>query len=100
MANIFTTKPLQIDTTMVSGFNAQIGGNGKPISAYKVEWFNPAAAGDTFSITELVSGRILHQGQCESNSQSQVWDFARPLVLPRSSDWKVTISSGKLLIWY
>lgn len=71
------------------------------LRVWKVEWFNPAATTDTFSINEATSNAIRLQGKCEVAGQSQVFDFsAQPLVLSMSSDWNATVTSGTLYLWY
>lgn len=103
MANSLGTNPIIIDTTLVTAFNASqsTASTRKPLRVRKIEWFNPAATTDTFSITENVSGKKLLEGKCEVAAQSQIFDFAsKALILPQTSDWKATITSGTLYIWY
>jgi len=95
MANDLNARPIRIDTTFATG--AQLG---RVAKVRKVYWFQPATTSDTFSITEKVSGKTLLQGKAEAALQSQVFDFAsKPLILPKSSDWNVSITSGTLFIY-
>src|SRR5690348_15760859 len=95
MANILTTRPLQIDTAMGASFN-----NGasvpKPLRVTKLYWLNPTTVGHTLVITDA-GGNLLFSGKCEVAGQAVIHNFT-PTV--RWKDFKVTtIGSGTLFIY-
>ncbi len=99
MANILTQNPIRVDTAMVSSWKTQIAasnGTFQDLRVEKIEWKSPVTAADTFFIEDQNAYSLL-QGTCETNGQSQIWDWtAKP---KRWQDFTVTqISSGVLLI--
>ncbi|MGH9404412.1 MAG: hypothetical protein ACRD3D_01090 [Terriglobia bacterium] len=99
--NLVSGSPLYVDTSIA-------GGAGLPVQtdALKVLWYNPTAAGATFSVTRKSDGKVLLQGYATAANQSQFFDLNADqrglLNLPPASsgDWNVTISSGALLMYY
>lgn len=91
-------------TSQSAAFNANqsSGATKKDIKVYKIYWFRPATTSDTFTLVENISGKTLEQGQCETSDVSQTMEFPteKPLILPLSSDWYATCTSGTLYIYH
>lgn len=67
-----------------------------PIFVTQVYWLAPAAAADTFSITDG-TGTVFSTGVCEVDGQSQVFPFDPPKSI---SDFTVgTLDSGKIYLY-
>jgi len=92
MANDLATRPIKVDTVMGAG-----AGLGRPLKVTSVYWFNPTSVGDTFTIIDPVSSKVLLQGRAEADAQSQIFDFAAP------QDWRdfrvSALVSGILFIY-
>lgn len=97
MANNFSYNPIVVDTTFSSG-----PGTGGTILVYKVYWYNPTAAADTFTITDASTGATLLTGYAQTANQSQMFEFGMVrLAIPLGgSGWSVTISSGTLYLYH
>lgn len=100
MANNFNANPLRI-TNSFQSYKSQVAsilGTLFSFKITKVYWENPAASGDQCLIIGSNGLQILSM-RCESNNQSQVFDWtAFPLLI---QDFSVPqIDSGTLYVFY
>jgi hypothetical protein len=100
VANNFTSNPIVVDTAMTGGYQAAISaaaGNKFPLYPKRVEWFNPTLSGDTFTIVDPVTSRVILKGRAEAANQSQIFDVSGQTW----TDFKVSaISAGGTLYIY
>lgn len=100
MANSLLTNPIILDTTMSSGYKAQVAASiGSPfvLRIEKVYWYAPVSSGDTFVLQDG-NGNVLVQGICSGANISQIFDWTPAPKLV--SDFRLTsLSSGKIEIY-
>ena len=103
MANAAGGQPIKLDTA-VANHAALLLPNNLPLYVNKVEWFNPTAAGDTFTIRDT-DGLVLLTGIAEAATatpgNSQIYNFIPPAIWTKPQGWYLSqISSGSLYIYF
>lgn len=101
MANDFSSQPMVLDSTMLAGYQDPSNNPPNNLGIYPriIHWDGAdLVAGDTFEIDDS-AGDILFAATCPANGQGQYFDVAEGVRWERL--WQlVTLSHGKLYIWY
>ena len=99
MSNNLLVNPIRLDSPMSQGFKASTQaalGYFQYLQIKAIRWVGPAKVGDTFTISDLISGSVLATAECGVVSQDVLFDFNT--CPQRWADFQLTqISSG--VVW-